>query len=98
LLLKLKAIGIPFLRLGSKHQVHPELHQYIFNFDGSIRTVEDIESMNELFATSLSLSLSQSSFESYSPLNDFDREIQSNQSGSVNMHECGSCSITATEI
>jgi DNA replication ATP-dependent helicase Dna2 len=43
LLLKLKAIGIPFLRLGSKHQVHPELHRFIFNFDGSLRTVKDIE-------------------------------------------------------
>ncbi len=41
--LKLKERGIDFLRVGGKHQVHPDIHSYIPNYEKNVKTFADIE-------------------------------------------------------
>lgn len=61
LLLKIKDLGIKFLRLGQSHNIMPELREFAFNFDKSIRSIEDMrrhlnkESFNVIATTCFSI-------------------------------------------
>ena len=43
LLLKVRQLGVPFVRLGSRDQVLPELHDHLLNVDSSVKSVKDLE-------------------------------------------------------
>lgn len=48
ILLKLIAYGAPFLRLGRRSSVHPLIHPYLFNVDGSVKNVTAIRGVFSL--------------------------------------------------
>lgn len=51
ILLKLKSTNLKTLRLGTRDKVHPEIHSFIANGDGSLKTVKALS--DELAATSI---------------------------------------------